>query len=259
MSFFKTIKIWVKKTVPDPIWQRIRGATRCNLFFGLIFTLFFKKYRSNGLIFEISKKQFPIPNRASLLFDIYEGAERQKVENYIQPEDSIVELGGGIGVIACTANRILSDKTRHVVVEPNPETLPFLYRNRRLNRAEFLVINSVISPKKIVTLTVSNMLTESRVGESGQTCRIAGVTLGELDEKFGPFNVLVMDIEGAEKFVVETNADTVSKFRLIILELHPSIIGEDECDKIRDKFVEIGFERLEEKSCVEAWRKNARL
>lgn len=64
-----------------------------------------------------------------------------------------------------------------------------------------------------------------------------------------------MDIEGAEKFVVNDNIAILSTFRLIILELHPSLIGEKDCDEIRSVFTCSGFERLGEKSCVEAWRK----
>jgi len=256
MSIFQQAKPLVKAAIPDSFWQWIRGLTRENWFFGFLFTVFYRKYRTDGLIFEIPKRLFPIPLRTGFFFDGYERAEREKIESLIHPEDSVIELGGAIGVLSCVTNRMLRDKTKHVVVEPHPEALPFLYRNKAYNHAEFLVVNSVISPNKVEKFTFGGQLHNSRVRESAQAIRITGITLGELNEKYGPFSVLVMDIEGAEKFVVEADAATIASFRLVILELHPCFIGEEACDAIREKFTEIGFARLGEKSCVEAWQKS---
>ncbi|MEI6322446.1 MAG: FkbM family methyltransferase [bacterium] len=257
MSIFQKAKPLVKAAIPNSFWQRIRGLTRESWLFGILFTLFYREYRSDGFIFEIPKRLFPIPLRTGFFFDGYERAEREKIEALIHPEDSVIELGGAIGVISCVTNRILRNKTSHVVVEPHPEALPFLYRNRAHNHAEFLVINSVISPNKIENFTFGDQLHNSRVRMSDQAIRITGITMGELNKKYGPFSVLIMDIEGAEKFVVDADATTIASFRLVILELHPCFIGEEACDAIRQKFTELGFAREGEKSCVEAWIKQA--
>ena len=243
----------LKKLVPPSLWERARKIPQKNFLFGLIFTLFIRKYRTNGLVFEVPYKLFPLKGRSSLLFDCYERAERSECERHIRSDDKVIEFGGGIGVISCTINRKLKNPEAHVVVEANPEALVFLHRNKKRNKARFLALHGVVSPNKIESMYFGEALSEfSR--ESYQT-RIAGTTLTDLHQKYGPFNVLVMDIEGAELFVASESAHLLKEYRLIILELHPSIIGEADCEAVRSIFRSSGFVRKGDISCVETWER----
>jgi len=255
-SIFEKLKPTVKAAVPCSVWEWMRAVTVRSWLFGSIFTIFLRKYRVDGLVFDVPKELFPVPLRSAFLFGAYEQYEQAEVEALVKPNDAVVELGAAIGVLACVTNRMLSERTRHVVVEPHPEAIPYLYRNRKRNKAEFVILNSVISPNKVENFSFGEQLHESRVGQGAASARIPGITLSEINQKFGPFSVLIMDIEGAEKFVVQTESEAISGFRLVILELHPSHIGEDQCDVIRNRLASLGFSRVGEKSNVEAWVKD---
>jgi len=57
---------------------------------------------------------------------------------------AVLELGGCLGVLSCTINKRLGDPTKHVVLEANPALIPYLRGNREINRAAFIVTNSVV-------------------------------------------------------------------------------------------------------------------
>jgi FkbM family methyltransferase len=245
------VKSGLKRLLPRLVWELTRRVTARNLLFGIIFTLVVRKYRTDGMVFEIPGKLFPLRDRSSLLFDKYERAERVACETHVRSTDRVMEFGGGAGIISCSINRKLANPEAHVVVEANPEALPYLHRNRMRNAARFMIVHGVVSPKEIEKMHFGKALSE--ISQESPETRIPGVSPAELHRRYGPFNVLVMDIEGAELYVATDHRDLLRGYRLIILELHPSIIGEEACDRIRAIFSSCGFERSGERSCVEAW------
>ena len=56
--------------------------------------------------------------------------------------------------------------------------------------------------------------------------RLPGRSWRELDNRYGPFTTLIIDIEGSELDVFEASRDLLQKYRLVIAELHPWAIGE---------------------------------
>lgn len=247
MRFVHGCKSLVKAILPRAVWE---------WFFGALFTIVLRRYRSDGMVFEVPSKLISIRLRAFFFFDNFERPERIRVASYIKSQDRVLELGGAIGVVSCATNRILSDKRAHVVVEAHPEVIPFLYRNRQRNQAGFTIIHSAVSPNPVEDFQPGEQLHHSRVRSSQHSVIVPGVTLGELNERYGPFTVLVMDIEGTEKFVIESSPQTLANLRLIILELHPAIIGQNACEELRQQLTLLGFERLEqEPSNVESWQR----
>ena len=83
--------------------------------------------------------------RCRFLFGRYERPERELLRTYIEPARPVIELGGGLGVIACLINRRLHDPERHVVVEANPSLLPVIDANRRRNDARFSIVHGAIA------------------------------------------------------------------------------------------------------------------
>ena len=75
----------------------------------------------------------------------YERPERELLRTYIEPARPVIELGGGLGVIASLINRRLHDPERHVVVEANPSLLPVIDANRRRNDARFSIVHGAIA------------------------------------------------------------------------------------------------------------------
>ena len=75
----------------------------------------------------------------------------------------------------------------------------------------------------------------------------------ELCERYGPFSVLIMDIEGGELEVLETSGDVLKNFRLVIVELHEWTLGEKGVERCRDIFRQLGFQMAERSFITEVW------
>jgi hypothetical protein len=59
----------------------------------------------------------------------YEVFEQLLIYKYIKKNDSVLEVGGRLGVVSYTINSILNNKTNHVVIEPNINSLKSLIFN----------------------------------------------------------------------------------------------------------------------------------
>ena len=78
-----------------------------------------------------------------------------------------------MGVVACVTNRLLKNRTAHVVVEANPLVIPQLELNRTLNRCQFEIVNRAIAygMESVTFRPSSNVCISSITAEGG---RIAG-------------------------------------------------------------------------------------
>lgn len=75
----------------------------------------------------------------------------------------------------------------------------------------------------------------------------------ELCDRYGPFSVLLMDIEGGELEVLETSGDTLKIFRLAIVELHEWTLGEKGVERCREILRQLGFQMVERSFITEVW------
>jgi FkbM family methyltransferase len=224
---------------------------------GLTFDLMGGKYKVDGCSFVIPKRMTSLAFRASFLMNSYEEDERRLVKKYVQPEDSVLELGACLGIISCITNKRLRDASRHVVVEANPYCLPYLYQNREINRASFLVENCAVSNEREASFAIHPMyITGSRVATTGNLVRVPGRRLSELIARYGPFTVLIMDIEGGELEQLQSSREALPDFRLILIELHESVIGSDGVERCRCVLKQAGFKMVERSYITEAWLKD---
>ena len=58
--------------------------------------------------------------RSCFMRGSYEHEERELIRRWLKPEDHVIEFGACLGIVSCVTNKLLKDKTRHVVVEANP-------------------------------------------------------------------------------------------------------------------------------------------
>ena len=76
-------------------------------------------YLTDGLTFEVPREHTTRQMRGRFAVDTYERPERTLVSKYLPPRATVLELGGCIGVVSCTVNRMLDRPDKHVVVEAN--------------------------------------------------------------------------------------------------------------------------------------------
>nr|WIL02776.1 methyltransferase [Cedratvirus borely] len=152
----------------------------------------------------------------------YERCEQRDALAFLPPDATVLELGARVGVVSCMINKILSDPTHHVCVEPDRKVIPALTFNRDTRDCRFSIFNGAVSKERLYFNAASlgsfteNASTAIEKGRQGAE-EIKTVTLGQLENIYKlKFDVLVADCEGAfEQFAKEND---LSSFRMVLLE-----------------------------------------
>jgi FkbM family methyltransferase len=212
-------------------------------------------YRVDGCRFKIPLHLTDRNYRSAFVFGEYEAGERKLIRQYLRADDRVIELGGCIGVLSCLVNSRLTERTQHLVVEANPELIPLLRSHRELNRAGFEIETCAVSTEPEITFSVHRLMTHSSTFAGGETRRITvqGRSLADLHQSHGPFNVLLIDIEGSELEVLRASSTLLREYRLVIIELHQEQLGAEGLEECRRILKSVGLERSAAIHSVEAW------
>jgi FkbM family methyltransferase len=253
-----------RQYLPTPLRQRLGGAAGwfhhkiIRWFQGAAFDLRGGHFRADGCTFSIPKDQTSRAYRSCFLDGSYEAEERALIGEFVRPLDTVLELGACLGIVSCVTNKILREKTRHVVVEGNPFCIPTLHRNRELNSCGFLVENCAAAnePEATFYLHPVYIVGGTTQRESSRPVRIPAYSLPELYNRHGPFTTLIVDIEGAELNIFSAATEILARVRLIIVELHPWAIGESGVQQCRDLFSAAGLRFKKRAGITEAWQRD---
>ena len=197
-----------------------------------------------GLKFDVSGLSTKIRNR--LLSGAYESHEKQMCFDFLNANDSVLEIGGAIGFIGLVCQKKLGIKN-YSCFEANPKTSEILKRNYELNGVQPRVWNMALAHADgHVDLEVGSDFWENSIcydssAKTGvKTVRVPAGTLHTLlklaDQKV---NTLIIDIEGAEQFIdFRQMPEEISK---IIIELHPGVMGQEVMYNIVATLITLGF------------------
>ncbi len=224
---------------------------------GLLFDLKGGRFKADGCTFVIPKDITTLGFRACFLQRTYEQHELELIPRFIRPEDRVLELGACLGIISCVTNKLLAEKSGHVVVEANPLCIAALHRNRELNRAGFLIEHCAVDSRPEVTFYLHPQFI---VGGTSQRptnlpVRLPAKSLRQLERERGPFDVLIIDIEGSEREVFEDSPDVLKGYRLVIVELHDWAIGAEGVERCRQILRNSGLQFIERAGIVEVWQR----
>ena len=224
---------------------------------GLIFDLRGGRYLIDDCQIDVPTGLTSRSYRSCFLTGEYEAEECALVREFIEPTDAVLEMGACLGVVSCVTNRRLNDKTRHVVVEGNPMVIPTLTRNRDLNSAGFTIENCAISNEPTVTffLHPTYIVGGTVQRPTQRTVQVPGRSWKDLDETYGPFTALIMDIEGSELDVFEASVDLLRRYRLVIVELHEWAIGQEKVERCRELLAEAGLRFMKQAGITEVWQR----
>jgi len=224
---------------------------------GLIFDLKGGHFRADGCIFAIPKDVTTMAYRACFLRGSYEREERELVRRWIRPDDRVIELGGCFGIVSCVTNKLLSDKSKHVVAEANPFCIPSLYRNKELNRSGFLIEHCAVHTEPEVTFYLHPIWIVGGTYQrpTDRPFRLPAKSLRQLERERGPFTALVIDIEGSEREVFEDSADVLKRYRLVVAELHEFAIGVEGVERCRQILGDCGLVLVGRAGITEAWER----
>jgi FkbM family methyltransferase len=224
---------------------------------GLLFDLKGGRFRADGCIFTVPKDVTSLRYRSCFMNGSYESDERELIRKWIQPSDSVIELGACLGVVSCVTNRLLSDKSKHVVVEANPFCIAAIYRNRNLNGAGFLIEHCAVGNQSEVTFYLHPVyiVGGSSQRKTDQPVRLPAKSLRQLENERGPFTALIIDIEGSELEVFESSKDILRRFRIVIAELHDWAIGDAGVERCRQILLGSGLLFVGRAGITEVWQR----
>lgn len=259
MCFFDSLRRRLRNSLPPSLGMCL--TLRANPFLGLLFLLLRRRFHINGMVFQVPLCDQTLSSLATYWFNDYELPERNFCSKFLRTSDRVCELGGCLGIVSMIINSQLDSPTEHLVVEANPTLIPYLESNRRQNEGQFKILNRAIGDGTSLYLEIeSGILTSTLSERSGHTTvTVQGCTTDSLFTDYGPFDALVMDIEGAEAQVLLGSCQSWKSVRVIIAEIHPNIIGKNTYLEIQSKLIESNFNcvasHIGEPHVVEVWEK----
>ena len=174
-----------------------------------------------------ARGEIPKAVRSMLFKGTYETHECDLVERMVRPGDRVLEIGTGIGLVSLVATRLCGEG--HVSsCEANPDLESVIRENYRLNGwTPDLTMRAVTSDGRDLPFFRSgNVLSSSAIdrGLAGDRIVVESLAINDLIDEHRP-SVVIMDVEGSEVEILP--AADLSRVRIIIVEMHPHIMGKE--------------------------------
>lgn len=200
--------------------------------------------RSRGLRFPKDRNVITQRIRASLRSGDYEKREADAVLKLVKRDDTVIELGGGIGYISSLLAKRSKVKAVHSF-EANPTLVPYIQRVYAANGiTNAHVRNAILGPEPgTATFYVRNNFLASSMYPVEGTTVVAQEQVEVLDARAVMAELkptaLICDIEGAEADVIPLL--DLSGVRVAVVELHPQWIGPQGVNAVFQSMMQAGL------------------
>jgi FkbM family methyltransferase len=217
-----------------------------NWLIGRLVELTGNRIRLDGVTLSVDNPLIGTPDKSTLFFGIYEVDERELTKRFIDRNLPTVEIGGSIGGVACTTNKLLTNPSAHVVVECNPIVLPTLENNRKLNGCSFEIEPRALAyGVETISFGVPDHFMMGRLHSDDQRqVTVPTTTLRQIVEehRFETIN-LISDSEGGEVEMVENDGDILrDRVKWIIMETHEVERGQTAIAQMLNRLHDLGFD-----------------
>jgi FkbM family methyltransferase len=137
---------------------------------------------------------------------------------FVDPEATVLEIGGNIGRNSLVLANILKNSNRLVVLESDPNTAKLLSENRDAHGFSFHVEASALSKRKL--MQDSSWTTTPAIEPLQAGWRMVNtLSFSELEKKYGlVFNHLVADCEGALYYILLDDETILRNINTILIE-----------------------------------------
>lgn len=194
----------LKNFIPFPIWRVLRLT---KLFFN---TYFFRKYiaKHTYLGYPLLVKIGDPLSKGWYDFDwVSQAQEIKHLIRLVHLKNALIyDLGSHQGIVAMILANLVGKRGQVIAVEANSHNIRIFRQNLRLNNLKNIqIIQAAVSdsPGKVVFNRGLNGQIDDGTGSWGrQIC--PGITLAQMNKKYGKPDVIFMDIEGAEGRVIES-------------------------------------------------------
>ena len=155
----------------------------------------------------------------------YESQECHFIRQDLAPQDRVLDVGAGLGLVALVAHQTCPGVVA-AVVEANPQLIPVLQQNLAAHRCDARVIHGLaaLQQGEADFYLATEFWASSRRPDEGAAARVRVPEhdLRQIITETGP-TILTMDVEGAEAELLP--ALDLSGLRRLIVELHPEVYG----------------------------------
>lgn len=189
----------------------------------------------------------------------YEGQEIEGSLFVVTPDDTVLEIGAGIGLVGAVIAHNAKPKAIHSF-EANPDLLGAINELYDLNGLQdrISVTNQVLvsasdRPETMPFHVRNSYLGSSLLNPGNRPANVVDVPTASFSQVCGQLapTVLVMDIEGGELELLR-HAD-LNCFRAVVLEFHPEAYGIEGMRECKTILTKAGFERVDDKSTRTVW------
>lgn len=172
----------------------------------------------------------------------YESAELRTIADNLSPEDTVLEIGTGIGLISSVCSKRIGSDRVHTF-EANPELEQHIRRVYARNAVSpQLQICILGDGEGEASFYVHDDFWSSSTYQRSPISKHVTVPRHDINETIKRLHptFLIMDIEGGESELFRIME--LDGIRKLAIELHTSIVGETRIQEIRSILAEHGFE-----------------
>lgn len=184
--------------------------------------------------------------KRSIYRRMYERAEISILRETLGSNDRVLELGSCMGFLgAYVSKRVGSDNV--VLVEANPDMIPLLEANLANNGVSPKIVSAMVGATDGADAdfyVMPDIWSSSAINKDAQksrAIRIESISLATLLAQARP-TYLIVDIEGAEKDILDASVLKVSTVQKICAELHPKYIGNQATSRLIRAIEDAGFQ-----------------
>ena len=177
----------------------------------------------------------------------YEIREASAIQSYMKGGERVLELGGGLGFISTLVSRFKRPAS-YTVVEADPRLIPVIKETHKLNGVAGVQVEHCVATSDpaalaagFCTMRIAKTFWGSSIksqANGGDSVLVEAVPLKKFLDNDEP-EVLIADIEGGE--VDLFTGIEMPSVNLAIIELHPTVTGEDGIARMEAELARIGL------------------
>ncbi|MFC1579112.1 hypothetical protein ACFL3Y_01845 [Pseudomonadota bacterium] len=247
-ELLKLRRLILKALIPEFVWPRAVRVGNVSI-----------KLRGTPYSFGIKRLLKNAP-------DSYEGPERHFIMD-LSEGDQVLEYGGSLGIVTALISERIGPRGRVVSVEAD-EALTSYSKTWLELRGNVEVVSSFAFPiyrRVPLNVTFDNsggslggMINFEKTGQESEKDYENCFFIIDAEERCSlKPNVLFIDIEGAEKIILEHSPEVPPYVQKIVIELHPTVYGEEIEKRIVCRLLDEGFNMTGHLGSVYHFRRQA--
>jgi FkbM family methyltransferase len=207
-------------------------------------------HKAFDIVIPYNTQIIPPKVSAKLNAGTYEIREATAVLEKMKSHQRVLELGGGLGFMSTLVAKRL-EPAAYTLVEADPRLIPIIKETHQLNNVKGVLVHNCVATSNpellsrgYCELQIASTFWGSSINaahlKNAKKVRVEAVPLKTFLHSAIP-DVLLVDIEGGEVDLF-TEIDMPS-VQLVIMELHPNVIGADGMSRIENEFARMGLHK----------------